>query len=277
MGIIISNGITIGSGITISTISEPAPPSIVSSNLVLHLDASNPLSYDYPTGTNVWFDLTNNNFDATTSGAGGVAFSWLTSQNTDAHFVFDKIITNNANGHANIAHNSLLSLSTTQSKTFQLWIYFDPAALLVNDSTIINKISSSYAFDGYTLRVNANGSMRFVTNGGTIAKSTMGHINKFVANTWYFITVHSLISNAANSTRVYVSSNTINTTPYISTAHGTDSYSEDNTLSIGLPGAGTAGTGLRGARIAAVYFYDKQLSLAEIEENYNATKAKFGY
>jgi Concanavalin A-like lectin/glucanases superfamily len=246
---------------------------IITSNLVMQLDASNTSSYQYPEGTNVWYDLTANDLDATL--VNGPGFTWQTGGidvGADAHFVFDGFNSATA-GHANVAHDSRLSLSTTQIKTFQLWIKFDAAALTVNDSTIVNKISSSYNNDGYTLRVNSNGSMRILTDGGSISKSTTGHASKFVANKWYFITVHSAINNTANSTRVYVNSNT---TPYIDTEHGTDTYDESNTLTLGLPGAGTGGTFLKGARIAAFYFYDKQLSQAEILANFTATKWKFG-
>lgn len=243
-----------------------SPSGLVTSNLIMHLDASNTSSYNYDVGGSTWNDLTNNNLDATL--VNGAGFTWQISQNTDAHFVFDGV-----DDHANVAHDSRLSLSTTQIKTFQLWIKFDSAAFTVNDSVIVNKISGSFNFDGYTLRLNSNGSMRMVTNGGSIAKSTVGHISKFVANTWYFVTVHSAINNTANSTRVFVNSNT---TPYIDTAHGTDSYNEGNVLSFGMPGASTGGTYLKSGRIAAFYFYDKQLSTSEIAQNFDATKSKFG-
>lgn len=229
---------------------------IVTSNLILHLDASNTASY--PGTGNTWFDLTDSNFDA--SLVNGASYS----SSNNGIITFD-----GTNDSANISHNIALSLATTQVKTMQIWVKFDT---LKADMVLIDKISSSFVFDGYTVRSQSNGSIRVVTNGTAISKSTTGAAGRFAANTWYFITVHTGITSTANSTRLYVDANS---TPYIDTAHGSDGYSEANRLVLGCPVGGTAGTPLDG-QIGAFYFYNKQLSTAEIEQNYNATKTRYG-
>lgn len=89
-------------------------------------------------------------------------------------------------------------------------------------------------------------------------------------DTWYLFTFISQITSTAGSTKVY-----INTTEYISAAHGTDSYSESNPLYLGYIGAGVGSLYLNG-KIGACYFYTSGLSVADITQNYNATKARYG-
>ena len=90
-------------------------------------------------------------------------------------------------------------------------------------------------------------------------------------NTWYLFTFMSQITGTANTTKVY-----INTTEYISTAHGNDGYSENNPLYLGYIGAGVGSLYLNG-KIGACYFYTSGLSLSDITTNFDNTKSRFGY
>ena len=67
----------------------------------------------------------------------------------------------------------------------------------------------------------------------------------------------------------------INETEVSSTAHGSDTYTESNPLYLGYIGTGVSSPYLNG-KIGAAYFYTKGLSAAEVLQNYNATKAKYG-
>lgn len=230
-----------------------SPYSLITSGLVLHLDASNILSY--PTTGTTWYDLTDNNYDASIDGA---------TYTISSGGVFDL---NGSSNQVAIANNADIRLSTTTSKTMQIWINFDA---LTNDSAIINKISSSYIFDGYYLRVLSDGSLAAATNGGSINQLSTTSANVVSANTWYLLTFQAAINNTSGSKMVYV-----NTTNVLNTQHGTDTYSESNTLRLGASDTGVAGAYLNG-KIGAFYFYNRKLSPTEIENNFNATKSRYG-
>jgi hypothetical protein len=224
---------------------------IVTDNLFLHLDASN-----YTSGS--WLDETINNNDATINGA-----TWLSTNG--GIFDFDGI-----NDTVSIPHNSSLSLKTSSSLTIQSWVKFDSLPPSnTQGQPVFGKLSSSYGFDGYWCGLfSDSGVVRCVTNGTGAQKVTNSTLT-ISTNTWYFLTFISTISNSENSTKVY-----INTTEYISTAHGSDSYSESNSLYLGYIGDGVSSPYLNG-KIGSVYIYTSGLNISDITTNYNATVSKY--
>jgi hypothetical protein len=225
--------------------------SIVTDSLFMKLDASN-----YTSGT--WTDETGNGNNATINGA-----TWLSSDGG----IFDLDGSSNT---ISIPSNSSLSLSTSVQKTIQVWVKFDALPALNVQVPVFGKLSSNYGFDGYWGGLYSNsGLVRCVTN-GTGAQKISNSSLTVNANTWYLFTFASQISSTSNTTKVY-----INTTEYITTAHGSDSYSESNPLYLGWIGSGVGSAYLNG-KIGACYFYTKGLSVSEITTNYNATKSKYG-
>lgn len=249
------SGLSIGGGQAVSP-EPPAPSGIVTTNLFLQLDASN--SSSYPGSGSTWFDLTDNNNDATINGATYTA--------TDGG-IFDL---NGISNNIQIPHVSSLSLSTSTQKTIQVWVKFDALPGLNQQIPVFGKLSSSFAFDGYWGGLFSNdGVVRCVTNGAAVQR--IGNSTLTVTtNTWYLFTFISQITSTANTTKVYV-----NETEYITTAHGTDSYSESNPLYLGWIGSGVSSLYLNG-KIGACYFYTKGLSVSEVSQNYNATKTRYG-
>ena len=224
---------------------------IVTDSLFMELDASN-----YTSG--VWTDETGNGNNATINGA-----TW---ESTDGG-IFDL---DGINDTISIPHKSSLSLSTSQQRTIQVWVKFDTLpSLNTQGQPVFGKLSSSFGFDGYWGGLYSTGSKtRAVTNGTGVQKITDSTLN-VTTGTWYLYTFISQITSTANTTKVY-----INETEYISTAHGSDSYSETNPLYLGYIGAGVSSPYLKG-KIGACYFYTKGLSSAEVSQNFNATKSKY--
>lgn len=247
--------------VVLNNVVQPTTPSesgIITSDLFMHLDASNASSY--PGSGTTWTDLTVNGNDATINGA--------TYSATDGG-IFDLDGTNDT---ISIPHVSSLSLSTTQQRTVQVWVKFDALPGSGQQVPVIGKLSSSYAFDGYWSGLYSNGGVvRCTTNGSAVQRiSNSVSPNLVSINTWYLFTFISQITSTANTTKVYV-----NTTEFISTAHGTDGYTESNTLYLGYIGSGVGSLYLNG-KIGACYFYTRGLSSSEVTDNYNATKTRFG-
>ena len=250
---IIGSGITIGSGISITGIETSE---LVTDNLFLHLDASN--STSYPGSGTTWYDLTDNNNDATINGA--------TYDSVDGG-IFDL---DGSNDNIQIPHVSSLSLSTSAQRTIQVWVKIDALPALNTQVPVFGKLSSSFGFDGYWGGLFSNGGVvRCVTNGTSVQRVSNSTLT-VSTDAWYLFTFISQITNTSNTTKLY-----INETEYITNAHGTDSYSETNPLYLGYIGSGVSSNYLNG-KIGACYFYTKGLTAAEVSENYNATKTRYG-
>lgn len=234
----------------------PSAGDIATANLFVYLDAS--ISSSYPGTGTTWFDLTDNNNDATINGA--------TYSATDGG-LFDLNGTSNT---ISIPHVSSLSLSTTSQRTVQVWVKFDALPGLNQQVPVIGKLSNSFAFDGYWAGLYSNGGKVRTATNGTAIQRTADSTLTVTTDTWYLFTFISQITSASNTTKLY-----INTTEYITTAHGTDGYTESNPLYLGYIGAGVGSLYLNG-KIGSCYFYTTGLSLDTITQNYNATKSRFG-
>lgn len=253
---IIGSGITIGSGISITSETIQSGSSIDTDGLFVHLDASNASSY--PGSGSTWTDLTDNNNDATINGA--------TYSATDGG-IFDL---DGSNDNIQIPHVSSLSLSKTEQRTLQVWVKFDALPALNVQIPVFGKLSSSYGFDGYWGGLYSNaGIVRCVTNGTSVQRVSNSTLT-VTTDTWYLFTFISQIVNTSNTTKLYV-----NETEYITNAHGTDNYSESNPLYLGYIGSGVSSQYLNG-KIGACYFYTKGLTSEQVSQNYNATKTRYG-
>lgn len=236
---------------------EPPPPAVpqyqlVTDSLFMHLDASN------YSGSGLWLDQQGSN-DATINGA-----TW--SATDGGIFDFDGI-----NDTISIPHVSSLSMSTSVQRTIQVWVKFDTLGLTgTSQVPVVGKLSSSYNFDGYWAGLYGDtGTVRCTTNGVGVQKITTSTLT-ISTDTWYLFTFISRISSVPNTTKIY-----INETEYISTAHGTDGYSESNPLYLGYIGDGVSSQYLNG-KVGACYFYTDGLTAQEISDNFNATKTRYG-
>lgn len=228
--------------------SSGASTFLVTDNLVLHLDASDPGSYP-GTGT-TWFDLSGIGNDATLMN--GAAYS---ADNSGVIVLGNDLV----NDYIAVPNDNTLSPSSSQSITLQIWVKFSEfqaGAYIFRKSVLLE-----YNYDGYYLFADTNGSYRALTNGTSIQKThnAAGTLN---TDTWYFLTFITNITNIAGSTKIY---NGITET--YSGFHGTDGYSEAGELLLA--------SGLTG-QVGAMYTYQKALSTVEIEQNYHATKTRFG-
>ena len=240
-------------GSTGTTIVNMDFPRVVASDTVVTLDTGFVASY--PKGGSIWKDLSGNNNHGILSG---------TTFNLKKGGIFDF----NGSNYITIPHTADLSLNTTTVKTIQVWIKFNE---ITNDAIIFNKVSSSYGYDGYSLRLYTGGALRSITIGESTEHDGISLSGCVTTGIWYLITFQSVINNTAGSTKVFV-----NSTQVISTQHGTNTYSESNNLVIGsVAGASDVGGVNLNGSVSAFYFYNRELSIQEIQQNYNATRSRF--
>ena len=213
---------------------------IVSNGLLLNLDASNPASY---TGAgNTWYDLSGNRNHATL----------MNSPTYDA--VSGSIVTNGTNQYLSIPlfNNSITNV------TMQTWVY-------INTNTKGVFIANGYG-NGYNIGIGDN--YGFDGNGNSASMLFSGP--RWINNTgitytsgWHLIT---MVLNGSSTPSFYID----NTFKYSST--GTAPNIPTGYFTLGaIPGDGGR---YYAGKFAAAYFYDRALSLTEIQQNYNAFATK---
>jgi len=220
-------------------------PAIVTSGLVLCLDAANKVSYP-GTGTS-WYNLSDTIKTGTLTN--GPTFNGVNL----GTFVFD-----GADDYVALP-TSGLAFGTGQF-TIEAWVYSTSATtyniIYCTQSSNVSGFISLYYQNTYGFSIgDYNGSVRVTTTHQTVVSQ----------NTWYHVIG---LRNSSNQYVVYVNTvaSTINNT---------------STLSITTAdpriGINPATNGERwGGRISAVKLYNRALSTSEILQNYNATKSRFG-
>ena len=214
--------------------------SIVSNGLKLNLDASNPGSYS---GTgNTWYDLSGNNNHGTL----------MNSPNYDA--TSGSIVTNGTNQYISIPQISTANTNITM----QAWVY-------VNLNTTGTFIKNGTGGGGYSIGI---GNWAYDQVGSNVVmllygRGWIGSGVSYGTAGWKLVT---LTLDGSSTAKAYVNGSLIGTytwpTPTVPTGP----------LNLGA-NIGDGNIYYNG-KFAAAYFYNRELSLAEIQQNYNAFATK---
>ena len=225
-------------------------PQVVLDGLVLSLDAANSRSYP-GTGTS-WNDLSLNKNNATLVGP--------TYQTTDSgRFNFD--------GNNDYVNNlSALSDSFWQANwTASFWVRFDTISTttLESNDKVILEHGTNTDNDGLKL-FNRNSKVQLTITGVFSTQNLISN-STISASTWYNLVW--TLNNSTNDVEVYLNgssdaSNTLNT--YLGT--GSNTQIGDGSLP-GLPFDGQMGK---------CDFYDRVLTAAEVQQNFNAHRGRYG-
>jgi hypothetical protein len=228
-----------------------AGPNTIKNNLVLHLDASNPKSYP-GTGT-TWFDVSGNGNNGT-----------LTNMSVPSCYVRTyggrAIQFDGANDYITVPSSS--SLQITGAITISFW------ANITNNGVFSPLISKSSSGTNGEFEISAD-----LRSGGTLAawrpgiSSDLANFFSSLTGSWsyYVFTCNgSAIGSTVTCYRNSALFGTITTNSSVRTASA-------NPLTIGGRGSFYAPVFLDYIQI-----YNRILSLAEIRQNYNATRGRFG-
>jgi len=226
-------------------------PKIITNGLVLHLDAAQKRSYS-GTGT-VWTDLSGNGNNGT-----------LVNNPTFNSANGGSIVFDGTNDYVNCGNSSIIDFNGQKNITVAAWMY--PLAATNSNANIITK-----AYQWYT-------------NFHTDRKIRVG----FYTSTSTFFTFYSTAVLTLNQWyNIVWTYNGINVRLYINTTLDSTSAQTSNITS----GSGINCSLLIGAeanfctspetryfngRISGTQVYNRALSAAEVLQNYNATKSRFG-
>lgn len=218
-------------------------PDIITDGLVLHLDAAN--SKSYPGSGNTWFNLRDNNYHGT-----------LTNGPTFSDANKGSIVFDGANDQ--IVLGNVLTLNTNP---FTLEFFAQRTA----GGNLYGRVASKgyYLSNGWTFYFGTNPS-NATTIGFQFGNPWTSLNGPTVSLNRYY---HGVVTRQANLLSMYIDGllfNTLTTTHNFNTTEdyriGANSY------------AGEVFTG----NIAVWRHYNRALSLAEIQQNYYATKGRYG-
>jgi len=231
-------------------------PQIVRDKLHLVLDANDPKSY--PGAGTKWYDVSGNgrhhNITLDTGGgffAGYGGYIYFGSGSTGSGAFYDD------------ANYSIFNSATSEA-TMSFWIR--KKATSSNGSDMFNMDRDDANGVRITMVPAASGSVTFHTNGQSdqLATSTT-----LYSNIWY----HIVCTLSSVRKHIYVNGNLDGSQTVSATTISRSGSSED---SLGnLSSSASNGYQFKGD-FASVIFYTKALSHAEVKQNYNATRSRFG-
>ena len=239
---------------------QPNPPAtggIITSGLLIELDASNTASYS-GSGT-TWTDIK--------SGYNGTLTNGPTfTSSAPKYFNFD-----GADDYVNIADVAAIrpSVGGSSGNTAIIWAYVTSYA--ANDG-LISKQFGSPSYDGFSLVFNTTNRLQLNMNGNSVnGIYVSANTNIFSLNTWtMFTAIPRFGGGSGNPSRAYV-----NTTEVISAANSESSIPV-NTAPLRLVSGIQEGSPYPACRVGSFYYYNRALTAAEINTMFEATRARYG-
>jgi hypothetical protein len=229
-------------------------PDIVQNGLVLDLDASDRNSFT--SGSMIWTDLSGNNIPVTFNNPGSASFS-----NNTINFTPTSTSVNTATGSFYSVTDSRISSLTTEL-TLETWL--NPSTANVNQTRPVSPRTTETGSPlGFSL---GNNTITYEINTSTGWTTGNTSNSNIAAGRW----VHILqtTSNSAKSFRTYVNGILVANLTFTGTPNS------GGGLLIGRGFFG--GTFNYSGFIANVSMYNRALSAAEVSQNYNALKSRFG-
>jgi hypothetical protein len=232
-----------------STIGGPAT---VTSGLVLELDAGNIKSYQ--SGSTTWFDKSGNANNGTL--INGPTFN----TGSLGSIVFDGV-----NDYADLGTN-LNYTSTGSAFTVDMWISSNiNLSNSPNYYGLISNISTISGVEGFQLFWGGPDDSLYAFGTNYLARTTT-NITGLTANIWYNITFIYVRNTSGN---IYL--NGVNQT----------SISYNNTINtplqpLKLGVRADSNTFPWNGRMSSIKLYNRALSTSEVQQNFNATRARFG-
>ena len=235
---------------------EVWPPAVVRDGLIFYVDAG--LSASYPGSGTTWFDLSGNNDNATLNGA-----QYNSSEN--GSIVFD-----GSNDYVGISSlDATLATLISGSNDFSVSYWFNadsfpPSTNYTVSYVLLNAGSrrlylvfgDSAPVDQFSVRTKQGGTWRSVVQNNSALS----------INTWY-----NMVLTYSSSTGFILYQN--GTSVDTSSQNGT--FSNDGTTDPYI-GALDSSNRFFDGKISQVLIYDKKLTTAEVTQNYNTIKGRYG-
>ena len=228
-------------------------PDIVENGLVLCLDAANKLSYPR-TGT-AWTDLSGNSYNGT-----------LTNGPTFNAGNLGSIVFDGVDDYVDTVNTGTTFQFSNTTFTLSLWVKTNAVS-----GNLISK-GATASTGGWLVGLNSNGTFNTTTkfsDGFNVAtRSSASSIND---NNWYNIVIiitTNTSTQSSNNLLLYLNGILNQSSLTLSNVYAATT----DTIQIGRRPSG----GYFSGNISNVQIYNRSLTVAEILQNYNATKSRFG-
>jgi hypothetical protein len=219
-----------------------AGPEIVNPGLVLHLDAGSTRSY--PGSGTTWTDLSGNGYNATSVGSPTFTSNYFTLNGSSQYFT--------------LAATPLTSVTTC---TMLMWI-FNAAAQTPSAGLFFSRNASSTSTPGMNFQFNNPTRLGWTWNNDPASYNYDTGLT-ITQGSWSMVAV----SVGATSTTHWVNTDS-NTQSFTTVAQTFD------TVNIGRES--TSNGRYFNGRIGVVNLYNRALSAAEIRQNFNALRGRYG-
>ena len=230
-------------------------PKTITDGLIFAIDAANRKSYT-GTGTN-WKDIVSNNNGTLTNGP-------TFSSSNSGNIVFD-----DTNDYITFGNTSTLNFEWNDPHSIEVWLKRSNSG----DSYIVGKNESSGNYRGTEFTFNGSNLIQYVIRN---SNSTSNRLFSYTSGTYNDGEWHQFVvtyDGSGNASGIGI---------YIDTVSDVIIFNNGN-ITGGITSTANAVIGARngvanyfGGNIAIVKYYNKVLTSAEILQNYNATKSRFG-
>ena len=235
-------------------------PSVITNNLLLQLDVGNLRSY--PGSGTTWTDISGNNYSGTLTN--GPAYN----SSNGGSLLFDGV-----DDYVNFG--DVLDMGTSNI-TLSAWVR--PTSTPGSDRTIISKAKAAVQNYRYSLGINT--SLKVVGfvqgNSGTGTDIYPATTNALAVNTWAMVT---MVLNRASVLELYINDikETLIGSATISQWNNLD-FQSDNPYRVGAytTSDNVTPTAVFPGNIAFVQHYNIALTAAQILQNFNALRGRFG-
>lgn len=220
--------------------------SIVTNGLVLCTDAGNPRSYS-GTGT-IWADISGSGYNSTLTN--GPVY---TSSSANSYFTFDGIDDFSISPNYQTFGNDM---------TWEAWVY------CTQDISTYNMFMGRYLpyFSFFS------GNRLYFSNNIGGSQQTIQTASNLSLNTWYYAAFTTSYTNPNTTMKIYTNSVETASASYPGTQQ---QYSNGFMIGDGNNGSNTSWYPFKG-RISNVKVYNRTLTPAEIVQNFNAMRGRYG-
>jgi hypothetical protein len=256
-----SYGITFGSG------------NIVQDSLVLNLDAGNPASY--PGSGATWTDLSGNGRNFTLFNSS--YYSYSSANGGSIGFTRTLPPTGETGGYAEHTGSGALAVGTYlyNNHTTEIWAKINDRNPTSHNGT--ESSSALFVYVGYhSMFYYSAGSLRYAIWNGASAETvppplTLGTSGTDIIQGQWF---HAVAVRSGNNLSSYINGN-LKGTNVVNTSGGSGSVSNTIRMGMGLP-SNQLYSWHADANVSAARMYNRALTEAEVQQNFNALRTRFG-
>ena len=258
----VNNGVSSSDSNSITVV--PTVTSLLNTNRIIYLDANN--SSSYPGSGTTWTNLdSGGSYSATLNGS--PTFDNTTDPGNN-YFEFNKDTTGQ---FALINQAAAINPVVNQPFTIQMWVRVKAGS---DGGSLVSKIyDQSRGFDGYNFTYFSNSSIRIHLNGQSIDTNNTNFYPNFISsagvlsNGWALYTANVQFGNGGGrQNKIFVNGRQVIT----ATSNETFIPNNNQNLTI-LSGFG----GDAECDIGQFYYYNTELSVTEVIQNYDATKPRY--